>query len=255
MKLFYDVDTQNDFMNKNGALYVPDAELIKPNLKQLTQYALKNKIAVIGSVDRHFKTEEYKERETELQRWGGPFPDHCMAGTIGELKINETLLWYPIENPDHYYRERDIYIPHELDNSINRDLLYCYSSTLHLWNSKNWGNVGIYFEKQSYDVLTNPAFEEFIYMKINKSLAATKAKITKSDPSRFLLKEALIYGVATDYCVKAAVLGMQKRNIQCYVVEDAIKGVDPGTTKSALEEMTKAGAKFVTTKEVLEGKI
>jgi len=33
----------------------------------------------------------------------------------------------------------------------------------------------------------------------------------------------VVYGVATDFCVKAAVLGMQKRGVQCYVVEDAIK--------------------------------
>jgi nicotinamidase-related amidase len=48
---------------------------------------------------------------------------------------------------------------------------------------------------------------------------------------------------------------MQKRNIQCYVVEDAIKGVFPDGAKTALEEMVNAGAKLVTTKQVLEGKI
>ena len=91
---------------------------------------------------------------------------------------------------------------------------------------------GIYFEKQSYDIFTNPAFAEFL----------KQAKI----------KQAIVYGVATDYCVKAAVLGMQDKGIQCYIVEDAIKGVDPETTKQALEEMTNAGAKLVTTKDILE---
>ena len=43
MKIHYDVDTQNDFMNPSGALYVPDAESIKPNLKKLTDHAKKNK--------------------------------------------------------------------------------------------------------------------------------------------------------------------------------------------------------------------
>jgi len=66
--------------------------------------------------------------------------------------------------------------------------------------------------------------------------------------------EAVVYGVATDFCVKAAVLGMQKRGVQCYVVEDAIKGVFPETTQKALEEMILAGAKFVTTKDILEEK-
>ena len=48
---------------------------------------------------------------------------------------------------------------------------------------------------------------------------------------------------------------MQNKGVQCYVVEDAIKGVAPDTTKQALEQMTNAGAVFVTTKQVLEGKV
>ncbi|MFH1308198.1 MAG: isochorismatase family cysteine hydrolase [archaeon] len=186
MKIFYDVDTQNDFMNKDGALYVPDAELIKPNLKLLTDYAIKNKIPILGSVDRHFGTEEYKEKELELARWKGPFPDHCMAGTYGQEKITETRT-----------------------------------------------EQGIYFEKQSYDIFTNPEFARFLKEK----------QVTK----------ALVYGVATDYCVKAAVLGMLARKIKCYVVEDAIKGVFPESTNQSLEDMAQAGAIFVKTKNILVG--
>ena len=75
--------------------------------------------------------------------------------------------------------------------------------------------------------------------------------------AEFLLKEAgvenaYVFGVATDYCVKAAVLGMQERGIQTYVVEDAIKGITPETTEAALKEMEQAGAKFITTEQVLE---
>ena len=69
------------------------------------------------------------------------------------------------------------------------------------------------------------------------------------------IREAIVYGVATDYCVKAAVLGMQKLGVQCYVVEDAIKGITPESSRAALEEMAAAGAKFTTTQNVLEGKI
>src|SRR3989339_460088 len=92
MKIFYDVDTQNDFMNADGALYVPAAELIKPALAKLTDYARANNIPVLGSVDKHFGTEQYKSREGELQKWGGPFPDHCMSQTDGQDKIDETTL-------------------------------------------------------------------------------------------------------------------------------------------------------------------
>ncbi len=231
MKIFYDVDTQNDFMNKDGALYVPDAELIKPNLYDLTVYASKENFPIAGSVDRHFGTEEYKEREGELQRWGGPFPDHCMDGTKGFEKIKEANNWWPNDfaGPSVF---GGIYIPHRLDNKVIKlELVKGIAkmiekdSYLHLYNS-------LFFEKQSYDVFTNPSFEVFL------DIAG--------------VKEAVVYGVATDYCIKAAVLGMQERGIQCYVVEDAIKGVAPDTTKSALEEMVKAKAELVATKDIVE---
>ncbi|MBI2129706.1 cysteine hydrolase [Candidatus Woesearchaeota archaeon] len=244
MRIFYDIDTQHDFMSKFGALYIPDAELIKPNLKKLTEHAKAHGIPVIGSVDRHFGTEEYKDREGELQRWGGPFPDHCMAKTGGETKIGETLLYTigsgkPADSAmTDRYGDRSIYIPH-------------LSESMDVWGQTEWafkvewfsirfqkteeeGHIFIptYFEKQAYDIFTNPALGHVLH--IEKP------------------KEAIVYGVATDYCVKAAVLGIQQRGIQCYVVEDAIKGVDPKTTEAAIEEMKKAGAKFINTKKVLE---
>ena len=36
MNIFWDVDTQNDFMNANGKLYVNEAEEIKKKLKYAT---------------------------------------------------------------------------------------------------------------------------------------------------------------------------------------------------------------------------
>ena len=69
------------------------------------------------------------------------------------------------------------------------------------------------------------------------------------------MTKAVVYGVATDYCVKAAVIGMQQRGIQCYVVEDAIAGVSPDSTKEAIWKMLEAGAKFVKTEDVLSGKV
>ena len=213
MRIFYDVDTQMDFMNKDGALYVPNAELIKPRLELLTNFAINNRILRIGSVDQHFGTEEYKEREGELKKWEGIFPEHCINGTFGQKKISET-------NPREI-----IFHPHFIDDSINYEI----------FNIILTRNSNLFFEKQSYNVFTNPAISAFL----------EKANI----------KESIVYGVATDYCVKAAVLGMQQRGIQCYIVEDAIKGVFPESTKSALEEMINSGAKLVTTKQIIGGKI
>jgi len=229
MRINFDVDTEKDFMNETGALYVPGAELIKPNLKSLTSDAEKQKIPILGSIDVHFGTPEYAHREGELQIHGGPFDYHTMHGTKGAEKIKETMILYSDCWPDVPAQDTGIYVPHRLDNTVNRNKLITNASQI--LNPLDH-RQGIFFEKQSYDVFTNPSLEVFLDI-----LGVT---------------EAVVYGVATDYCVKAAVLGMQKRGIQCYVVDDAIAGVGPETTKSALEEMAEAGAKFVKTEEVIK---
>ena len=75
-KIFFNIDTQKDFMNKDGALYVPNAESIKDNLKKLTSFAVNNKIRIFNSMDTHYGDKKYKYVETELKRNGGMFPDH-----------------------------------------------------------------------------------------------------------------------------------------------------------------------------------
>jgi len=227
LRIFYDVDTQHDFMDKDGALYVPGAEEIKPNLNRLMQYAIEKEIALVGSVDKHFGTEKYRHREIELKRWGGKFPDHCMAGTKGQEKISETSRFY---YPQGEEVALEIYIPHNLDKGKDEsELRYALRAFKH---SKEYG---LFFEKQHNDIFTNPIFERFL---------------RKAD-----IKKAVVYGVATDYCVKAAVLGMQQRGVQCYVVEDAIAAVSSDTGEKSLEEMVKSGAKLITTKGVLENKM
>jgi nicotinamidase/pyrazinamidase len=173
MQIFFDVDTQADFMNKDGALYVPGAEDIKSNLGSLTYYAQINKIPIFASLDWHSKNDpEFKV-----------FPPHCIAGTDGAKKIKETA------------------------------------------------GVTLTFEKQTYDVFTNPY--------IKKALAG--------------ISEVIVYGVATNICVHAAVLGLRAMGIKTYVAEDAIAGVEieQGDIENSIKEMKEAGAIFVTTQQII----
>jgi nicotinamidase/pyrazinamidase len=93
--LFYDVDTQHDFMHEGGALYVPGSEKILPALERLTHLAHRYRIRRICSVDRHFPD------DSELARNGGQWPDHCMDGTPGQRKVKETDLANPHPLPAH----------------------------------------------------------------------------------------------------------------------------------------------------------
>ena len=93
--LFYDVDTQRDFMLPGGALYVPGAETILPTLKWMTGLARRLGIRRICSMCRHFPGDR------ELLRNGGQWPDHCMDGTAGQRKVDETQAVDPYYLPIH----------------------------------------------------------------------------------------------------------------------------------------------------------
>src|SRR3989344_1500379 len=59
--------------------------------------------------------------------------------------------------------------------------------------------------------------------------------------------------LATDYCVKATALDALKLGFRIYLLKDAVRAVNINTDdgKKAIAEMKKAGAKIITTKEVL----
>jgi nicotinamidase/pyrazinamidase len=91
--IFWDVDTQYDFMKADGKLYVPDAEHIIPNLRKLSDYAHAHGIRIVASADDHVKGHA---EISETPDWRTTFPPHCMRGTPGQKKIAETALRDPL---------------------------------------------------------------------------------------------------------------------------------------------------------------
>ncbi len=86
--IFWDVDTQRDFMEQDGKLYVQGAENLKENLEKLTQYARLNNIRILGSVDFHSDTDP--EIDKDNPDFSETFPPHCMQNDPGQEKIIET---------------------------------------------------------------------------------------------------------------------------------------------------------------------
>ena len=211
-RINYSVETQIDFMNPGRSMYTPGVEKIKPNLFELNQDALKKGILLVGGLDVHFGTKEYAHRELELKINGGPFIMHCEYKSHGAEQIPETFI------------HGGVIHPHYLDEKVDTALL-----------KKGFDKKALLFEKQQYNIFTNPAITFFI--------------------KEFEIKEAIVSGVLTDWCVKDAVLGMQNLGVQTYVVTDAIYALNEQEGKKAIEQMKNAGAKFVTTKDVLEGKV
>src|SRR3989442_1118100 len=85
--IFWDVDTQYDFMHADGKLYVPEAERIIANLQRLTDYAHGHGIRIVASADDHVMGHPEISDQPDWQR---TFPAHCMRGTPGQKKIPET---------------------------------------------------------------------------------------------------------------------------------------------------------------------
>ncbi len=85
--VFFNVDTQKDFMNEDGSLYVQGAEGIKPILRKLTNFAKENDIKVINTADWHY--DDSKELSDDPD-FINTFPPHCMSNTEGVWYIDET---------------------------------------------------------------------------------------------------------------------------------------------------------------------
>jgi len=66
------------------------------------------------------------------------------------------------------------------------------------------------------------------------------------------IQKVVVYGIATDYCVKATALDARKAGFKVIVVEDLCKGVAPETTQKALKEMAAAGIKVMKTLNLKE---
>jgi nicotinamidase/pyrazinamidase len=78
--VFVDVDTQRDFLDPGGSLFIPGSEAIRPNLARLTDYARSRGIPVLATACAHAPDDPDPE----------PFPPHCLIGTPGADRIDET---------------------------------------------------------------------------------------------------------------------------------------------------------------------
>ncbi|HEY7679426.1 MAG TPA: isochorismatase family protein [Terriglobia bacterium] len=90
-------------------------------------------------------------------------------------------------------------------------------------------------EKDKLDLFSSPQAEEIV--------------------RRLDADEYFVYGVATEYCVRLAVLGLRKLGCKVALLTDAIRGIDAGTTEAALREMRAAGAELIHSDQVLAARV
>jgi nicotinamidase/pyrazinamidase len=99
--VFWEVDTQADFMLPGGKLYVPGAERLLPNIRRLTDAARQGRVFLVSHGCYHAKDDpEFKI-----------FPPHCIKATTGSALVPEALT------------EKVVVVPNEPTAALPQDLL------------------------------------------------------------------------------------------------------------------------------------
>ena len=88
--IFWEVDTQADFMLPGGKLYVTGAEKLLPNIRRLTDAARRGEVLLVSH--GCFHTPNDPEFKT--------FPPHCVKGTEGSRFVTEALTEKVAEVPN-----------------------------------------------------------------------------------------------------------------------------------------------------------
>lgn len=195
--IFWEVDTQADFMLPGGKLYVAGAEKIIPNIKRLVDVARQGNVLLVSDACRH------SQNDPEFQT----FPPHCIRGTPGARIIPEGLAqtFYTVANDEKY--------------KLPKNLL-SYQQ--------------IILEKQTLDVFDNP-HANTIVERLGKDV------------------EYVVFGVATEYCVRLAAKGLLERHRKVSLAKDAIETLKAENGRRALEELKSLGARLITTDEAIAG--
>lgn len=181
-QVLVDIDTQRDFLEPTGALFVPGSTAIVPNLVLLTRFARDHRFPILATACAH--TPEDPELKT--------FPPHCMMGTAGQERVEATF------HAASVILDERTRVPVEIPPHLT--LL-----------------------KQQYDLFTHPHADELI------ALYALSQPIF------------VVYGVATDYCVVAAVHGLLNRHCRIALVVDAIRAIDDQAEARILTEFARRG--------------
>jgi nicotinamidase/pyrazinamidase len=82
--IFWDIDTQFDFMNPEGKLYMQGAEKIIDKVSQIREFAFDNGYSIIASSDWHSLTDSEISENPDYEN---TFPPHCLANEPGSKRV------------------------------------------------------------------------------------------------------------------------------------------------------------------------
>lgn len=210
-RIFVDVDTQADFIAPAGKLFVSGAEKLFWKFSDLIEYATLPAPSIPTLLIGSMDTHDY--RCPEFKENGGPFPRHCLKGTDGWSKASAHL-------PDNA-----VIIPEPLTRSGVMDLIP--------------GCNGYYFEKSVYSIWDNDRVEAVLdaFFRQNRLVRAEDVDV-------------YVFGVALDYCVRAAAEGFHEKGFNTHVIMDATVAVTEEGKRTTLASFKENGIKSITFKEL-----
>jgi nicotinamidase-related amidase len=221
--LVVDVDSQEDFFRftipgatpeERTGLPVPGAgekqgEGIRPNLARLTSELVKEQ-----GIPRLATRDTMAPGDAEFGLFTAISAQHCVKGTEGWEKIPETVIpgeaTATVDVPTNGRDTQDV---------PTRAMLQKLSTVVLNKNSFS-------FDRRRRSAQDSP----------DKTFNNPKADLLLQ---RWGKKFAIVYGVATDFCVQGALEALKKRGITPFVVSDAVKAVD--SQKDALLSTDPAG--------------
>ncbi len=222
-RILIDVDTQHDFVDPAGALYVQGEAAVPEAIAMLLKEAEVSGTPILGSVDSH----AYDAWEFEAN--GGPFPPHCIKGTPGWLRVHPQLpartRFVPMQVVSPGVRNL---VGESVQGEGPRELDAAALAAEAL------GGVGLYFEKEVYSLFDNPAAAPIV--------AALVEAMGGSDAVVFD-----VLGYCTGgYCVDAAARGLAERGYAVRVLSDATAAIGgPQGAEASRKALTEAGVQWV----------
>ncbi|MCA9712334.1 MAG: cysteine hydrolase family protein [Myxococcales bacterium] len=221
-RILVDVDTQYDFMDPRGALYVPAAPRVREAIAEVLAEAEAAGDPIVGSVDSH----AYDAWEFEAN--GGPFAPHCVKGTPGWLRVFHDRPARTRFVPQQWVGEQVIHVVGERVQGEGARQLSADDLA-----AEALDGVGLLFEKEVYSLFSNLAAAAVIDRMV--------ARLGGPQAVRFD-----VIGYCTGgYCVDAAVRGLLARGYSVRVLAEATAAIGgvAGQAESR-QQLTAAGAQW-----------
>jgi nicotinamidase/pyrazinamidase len=183
--VFWDVDTQFDFMRPEGKLYVLGSEEIIDNVSRIRKFALEDGFSIIADIDWHSTDNDEISQTPDFKQ---TFPPHCMAGSPGSERVGY-LGDLPIE-----YVEIDPMAEDALRKLIDKDQFH------------------VVIRKKSIDVFENPNTDALVHLVRPKAMVVFGVALDFC--VYYVLRGLFRLRDIRLYLLKDAVKGLQTRSEQ-----------------------------------------